>query len=1410
VYGILGTSSPANIPGGRSDALSWTDPNGNFWLFGGNIYTVYLNGWGGYENDLWMYSPQTNEWTWMGGSSSLPSTCTLSNSCGQPGLYGQQQTASAANIPGAREDSITWTDQAGNLWLFGGFGFDVQDVRGDLNDLWEFSPSTKEWKWVAGSDSVGFTYSGPAGTYGLWQISAAGNSPGGREQGVGWTDSAGNLWLFGGYGFGSSNGNGAFSAGRLNDLWEFNPATSQWTWISGSSSVNQNGSYGTMGQSSVAATPGSRIVAASWTDKSGDLWLYGGYGDDSSGNFDNLGDLWVFKPNAAGLPVVAAPSIAPAGGTYAAVQSVTITDSTPGATIYYRIGSAGAPVLYDGPINVYSSETVEAVASASGYADSTAASATYVLNLPPPPAPSFNPPPGTYYGGQSVSISEAEPYATIYYTTDGTTPTSNSPVYSGAVPMQATGTLNAIAVVSGGASTLTSGTYTILPVPPNTWTFVRGDPTNPNDAGVYGLLGTALAPNQPGGRVGSASWMDGSGNLWIFGGYGADTYGNLGYLNDLWEYQPGPQIQDGEWVWMGGSTTGNQDGIGGAQGQPGVANVPGARQSAQSWVDSNGNFWLFGGLGVVGSNFVTPLSDLWKFDILLHQWTWVGGSITSNQAGVYGTLGTPASGSMPGSRYGAVGWKDSSGNFWLFGGYGNADNSQIDWLLNDLWKFNPSTNQWAWMGGNNTLNCTVLLDGTPDCVPDAGVYGQMGTPNSANIPGSRFGAVGWTDSHGKFWLFGGAGYDSTGTGGNPNDLWMYDSSTNQWTWESGSTMVPCGFNLQVSEDLCTNPPAVLGTLGVPAPSNTPPGSTGAATWVDQQGNLWLFGSNTSIDVTGTYQGRSSDLWMYSPSINQWAWMGGDFATSNCAWIILSGYPGVTQYVCQGSQGVNGGQYQSAIGIEPASRSGATAWTDKQGNVWLFGGEISVPLNVARASVQNPFTAMNDLWTFQPSAATLPAAATPILSLTGGSYLSGGPLVISNGMATAKIYYTTDGTYPTAGSNLYTGPINLSSSETVSAIAMAPGYINSGVASASYLFPPQPATPVFSLPSGTYDTVQTVSLSESALYASIEYTTDGSAPGSATTQSYTEPIVVSSSETINAVGFVSGDIVTRGIANIDLNHLTSSVASATYTLNLPTTATPTFSVPAGTYTSPQTVSIGDSTTGAIIYYTLDGTTPTTKSPLYAGPISVSTTETIQAIATGKGYAQSAVATATYTINLAPPSFAITGTAVTVTRGATSGNTSTITLTPSGGFTGTVNLTCAIAPTAASDPATCSIPQSVAISGASAQTVTLTVTTTAATAALNHTRKLFWPSVGGTALACILLVGIPSRRRRWQSMLGLLVLLISITGTVTACGGGNAGGGGGGGNQGTTPGAYTITVTGTSGALSASGTVSLTVQ
>jgi hypothetical protein len=193
---------------------------------------------------------------------------------------------------------------------------------------------------------------------------------------------------------------------------------------------------------------------------------------------------------------------------------------------------------------------------------------------------------------------------------------------------------------------------------------------------------------------------------------------------------------------------------------------------------------------------------------------------------------------------------------------------------------------------------------------------------------------------------------------------------------------------------------------------------------------------------------------------------------------------------------------------------------------------------------------------------------------------------------------------------------------------------------------------------------------------------------------------------------------------------------------------------------------------------------------------------------------------------PATFSLSGTAVTVSPGATTGNTSTITLTPSGGFTGSVALTAAVtsSPSGAVDAPTLSfgVTTPTSITGANNASATLTISTTAASTSCVSVnirkRAMPWYAEGGTVLACLLLVGIPARRRRVRTILGMLVLVLALATGMSSCGGGGGSGGGGGGgggctektDPGTTPGSYTVTVTGTSGTTTAIMAVNLTVQ
>jgi hypothetical protein len=265
-YGTLGVASPANAPQARGRSAHWTDSAGNFWVFGGFGYIVSTNR-SGYLSDLWKYS--AGEWTWVGGPQGY----------GQPAVYGVMGVGAPSNIPGPRENPVSWTDAAGNFRLFGGFGIDSAGVLGDLSDIWKYDGTL--WTWVGGPDLA----AQPA-VYGVQRTASASNTPGGRDGGVVWTDSSGNLWLFGGE-INNPHANSGFY--DFNDLWEYN-ATGQWTWIGGSNSSNQTGSYGILGTPSPSNIPGARDGSVSWTDAAGTFWLLGG--EDSIGNLYN--DLWEY------------------------------------------------------------------------------------------------------------------------------------------------------------------------------------------------------------------------------------------------------------------------------------------------------------------------------------------------------------------------------------------------------------------------------------------------------------------------------------------------------------------------------------------------------------------------------------------------------------------------------------------------------------------------------------------------------------------------------------------------------------------------------------------------------------------------------------------------------------------------------------------------------------------------------------------------------------------------------------------------------------------------------------------------------------------------------------------------------------------------------------------------------------
>jgi N-acetylneuraminic acid mutarotase len=358
-----------------------------------------------------------------------------------------------------------------------------------------------------------------------------------------------------------------------------------------------------------------------------------------------------------------------------------------------------------------------------------------------------------------------------------------------------------------------------------------------------------------------------------------------------------PGAASKQWTWVNGANISNQAGTYGTQGTPDAANVPGARDNAASCTDAAGNFWLFGGDGydAVGTN--GELNDLWEFSG--GRWTWVSGSRVANANGVYGTRGAPDPANYPGARYSPVIWADAAGNIWVFGGYG-YDSAGTNSMLDDLWKF--SAGQWTWMGGFNEAN-------------HQGVYGIQGRPSANNLPGARDSAVTWTDGTGNLWLFGGFGYDASGTSSYLGDLWTF--SAGQWTWVAGPNVM--------------NQRGKYGTRGAPAPGNFPGARYASVAWTDAAGNLWLFGG-LGYDSAGNW-GTMNDVWKFSAG--QWTWMGGSNVVDQ-----------------QGTYGTQGTPSGSNI---PGTRSSAVGATDAAGNFWLFGG--------AGFDSVGTQSLLNDLWEF---------------------------------------------------------------------------------------------------------------------------------------------------------------------------------------------------------------------------------------------------------------------------------------------------------------------------------------------------------------------------------------------------------------------------------------------------------------
>lgn len=239
-------------PAAREGAVSWTGADGTFWMFGGeNTDNDYLN-------DFWKYDASIRKWEFVSGTDDY---------INERGVY-----SGTTPHPGSREYAVAWTDSAGDLWLFSGYGYAESGGLAYLNDLWKYDVSEGKWAFISGTGD----YKNEDGNY---DNSSGSAHPASRDSAASWTDNAGDLWLFGG-------GQSAI----LNDLWKFDVSEMKWQLVSGTGDYwVEYGIYG-----GATPHPGSRANPLSWTDGAGDLWMFGGYGYAESESAAHLNDLWKF------------------------------------------------------------------------------------------------------------------------------------------------------------------------------------------------------------------------------------------------------------------------------------------------------------------------------------------------------------------------------------------------------------------------------------------------------------------------------------------------------------------------------------------------------------------------------------------------------------------------------------------------------------------------------------------------------------------------------------------------------------------------------------------------------------------------------------------------------------------------------------------------------------------------------------------------------------------------------------------------------------------------------------------------------------------------------------------------------------------------------------------------------------
>ena len=931
-----------------------------------------------------------------------------------------------------------------------------------------------------------------------------------------------------------------------------------------------------------------------------------------------------------------APVISPSGGTYNGVQQITITDTVSGASIYYTTDGSTpttGSTKYGGAFQLSTDATVQAIASAGGYLQSAVTSASYNFNTQVS-LPQFSPAAGSYTTTQTVAISDSTAGAAIYYTTNGSTPTSGSTRYTGPITVAGNTDIHAIAVLSGLTnSNVASASYTIQP---------NGTEINFGNGfgGAVGLTFNGSATNVDDTRLQLTTGLANQAGSAFY-----NTPTNIQAFTTDFSFQLSNAVADGFTFTLqnvGPTALGGNGGSLGYGPNPSTGTSGGIAKSVAvkfDFFNNSGEGTDSTGLYVNGVAPTVPAVDMTSSGVLINSGDAVNVHMTYDGVNLIMTLTDIVANktfthtfpiNIPatiGSNLAYIGFTGGSST-------GSSSQKILSWTLTSQPGSVTQTPVFSPAGGSfATAQHVTLSDGSDGAVIYYTIDGSIPNTSStvytspisvdsgavtikalAQAPGLAASSVGSATYTIQLAATATPTFSpGTGTYTSAQSVTLADATPGAVIYYTTNGSTPTTSSAVYSGAISINANTTLEALAVaPGFAQSAPASaayviqSGAPAGINFAGG---FTSTTGLQLNSVAKVTSSHFLELTDGANKEA--------TSAFWTTPVNIQAFTT--------------NFTFALTSAVADGFTFTIQNGGPTAVGGGGGGLGYQTIPNSVAIKFDIYSNSGEGTDSTGLYTGGASPI---TPSIDMTGSGVVLSNGNTiAAQLVY--DGTTltltltDTVTKKTYSHAFTINIPATIGATSALVGFTGStgGYASIqnieTWTFTPgttqSAAEPSFTPLPGTYTSAQNVSLSSGTPGATIYYTVDGSTPTHASPV-FSAPIVVSGpSLTIRAFASATGDQDSPIVVGAYQIQAAASPA-----------ATPAFTPASGTsFATTLSVSIADTTPGAAIYYTTDGSVPTTGSQRYSGPFTISSSATVNAIATASGFTQSAQGTASYT-------------------------------------------------------------------------------------------------------------------------------------------------------------------------------------